>query len=81
MYAKIGKFKPGDNIKGDMNPFHYKDSNTTVKIVGIKQRKNGTHKYKIMYVNREGQRLIKSMAYSYIDKNFELSLNSILKNL
>ena len=77
MYSKIGRFKPGDTLTGNMNG----NKNTIIcKVLAIKKRRNNNHLYKIRYKGHNGFYKI-SQQMSFIDKHFDLSLKQIMKNL
>jgi hypothetical protein len=79
MYAKLGKFKPGDVIK----PLNAVDNTFNLKIISIKKRKNGNHLYKLKGFSNTTLLWIpvNSLQISYIDSRYKLTLKKLLKNL
>ena len=75
MYAKVGKFRPGDIIK------HINNDSSKFKIIRIKYRKDTDHLYKLLRIDNNLYKHVHSDKVISIDKSFKLNLKSILKKL
>lgn len=81
MYSEVGKFKPGDKIKGKINPINYRWSATTgITIIKTKKRAK-RNLYTIQCKDPDGIIHTNSYDVHYIDRNYEFSLKHTLKNL